>query len=153
MRRQHGADTQERKRSTMKVRCYSEMKELRTIQERYEYLKLGGEVGSKTFGFDRYLNQVFYRSREWRRVRDIVTCRDEGWDLGVLGYPCGWNAAIHHMNPVRREQLLNGDPDLLNPEYLVLVSFDTHEKIHYGDLGLQTLEPIVRAPNDQVPWR
>lgn len=135
-----------------KIRCYSELIQLKTLQERYEYLKLSSRVGVQTFGFDRYLNQVFYRSREWRRVRDIVTCRDDGCDLGVEGYPCGPYGVVHHMNPVRKQQLLDGDPDLLNPEYLILVSVDTHEMIHYGD-WLEKPEPIVRAPNDQVPWR
>lgn len=135
------------------IRTYSELAELNTFEQRYKYLRLGDRCGKETFGFDRYLNQVFYKSKEWRRIRDVVICRDMGCDLGMADYPCGPFPIVHHMNPIRKEQILAGDLSLLDPEYLVLCSFDTHELIHFGadDISLKTI--AERKPNDQCPWK
>lgn len=135
------------------IRTYSELSKLKTFQERYEYLKLDSRLGEETFGFDRYLNQVFYRSKEWRWVRPKVIIRDEGFDLGVEGYPCGYGSIVHHMNPISPEQILNADPSILNPEYLILCSDDTHDMIHFGKEGPYCRDPIERRPNDQCPWK
>lgn len=137
----------------MKIRRYSELKKLPTFEERFEYLKLGGEVGAETFGFDRYLNQVFYQSKEWKRVRDEVIIRDNGCDLGLEGYETIGRILIHHMNPISIEDIQQRSDFLLNPEYLISVTHNTHNAIHYGDSRLLTLDPIERVPHDTSPWR
>lgn len=137
----------------MKIRRYSELRQLPTFEERFEYLKLGGEVGAETFGFDRYLNQVFYQSKEWKKVRDEVIIRDNGCDLGVEGYDVVGRILIHHMNPISMEDIEQRSDLLLNPEYLISVTHNTHNAIHYGDSRLLTLDPIERRPNDTSPWR
>lgn len=134
------------------IRRYSELVKLKTLEERYEYLKLGGVVGEKTFGFDRYFNQAFYKSAEWNRVRHIVIVRDEGCDLGVPGYEISGKILIHHINPIGVNDLRIGNPDILNPEYLVSVSYQTHQAIHYGDAALLPQIPIVRSPGDTKLW-
>ncbi len=135
------------------IKCYSELILLPTFQARYQYLRLNGEVGKETFGFDRYMNQFFYRSPEWRRVRDFVITRDEGCDLGVPGREIFGRVIIHHMNPIRPEDIRNRSELLLNPEYLITTIHDTHLAIHYGDEHLLLQEPVERRPNDTCPWK
>ena len=126
---------------------------LPTFMERYQYLKLNGTVGEDTFGFDRYLNQVFYKSKEWRDIRDYVIVRDNGCDLAVEDRMIGNLVLVHHMNPIRIEDIKMRSEYLLNPEYLVCVSRNTHNAIHYGDSELLIAEPIERRKNDTCPWR
>lgn len=135
------------------IRTYSQLKQLQTFEERYDYLKLGGVVGEDTFGFDRYLNQNFYRSREWKRVRDEVIMRDNGCDLGVDGHEIRGKILIHHMNPITSEDIHRVSDYLLNPEYLICVAHRTHNAIHYGDESLIVTAPIERTQNDTCPWR
>lgn len=135
------------------IKCYSELILLPTFQARYQYLRLNGEVGKETFGFDRYMNQFFYRSPEWRRVRDFVISRDEGCDLGIPGREIFGRVIIHHMNPIRPEDIRNRSELLLNPEYLITTIHDTHLAIHYGDEHLLLREPVERRPNDTCPWK
>lgn len=137
----------------MKIKCYSELILLLTFQERYQYLRLNGAVGKETFGFDRYMNQFFYRSPEWRRVRDIVITRDAGCDLGVPGREIFHRAIIHHMNPIRPEDIRDRSELLLDPEYLITTIHDTHLAIHYGDEHMLLQEPVKRRPNDTCPWK
>ena len=139
--------------NTTLIRPYSQLKRLQTFEERYDYLKLGGVVGEDTFGFDRYLNQNFYRSREWKRVRDEVIMRDNGCDLGVDGHEIRGKILIHHMNPIISEDIHRVSDYLLNPEYLICVTHRTHNAIHYGDESLIVTAPIERTQNDTCPWR
>ena len=139
--------------NTTTIRTYSQLKRLQTFEERYDYLKLGGVVGEDTFGFDRYLNQIFYRSREWKRVRDEVIMRDNGCDLGVDGHEIRGKILIHHMNPITSEDIHRVSDYLLNPEYLICVTHRTHNAIHYGDESLIVSAPIERTQNDTCPWR
>ena len=139
--------------NTTTIRTYSQLKQLQTFEERYDYLKLGGVVGEDTFGFDRYLNQNFYRSREWKRVRDEVIMRDNGCDLGVDGHEIRGKILIHHMNPIISEDIHRVSDYLLNPEYLICVTHRTHNAIHYGDESLIVTAPIERTQNDTCPWR
>lgn len=134
-------------------RTYKELSGLSTFEERYRYLRLSGGVGKETFGFDRYLNQRFYSSAEWKRVRDAVIIRDNGCDLGIADRSIGGKILIHHMNPVSREDILSRNKDLLNPDYLICVSHATHNAIHYGDEGLLVVMPSERRPNDTCPWK
>lgn len=138
---------------TMSIKCYSELIRLPTFQARYQYLRLNGAVGKETFGFDRYMNQFFYRSPEWRRVRDIVIARDSGCDLGIPGREIFRRPIIHHMNPIRQEDILDRSEYLLDPEYLITTIHDTHLAIHYGDEHMLLQEPIERRPNDTCPWK
>ena len=139
--------------TTMNKRRYSELIALPTFQERFEYLKLTGQVGLDTFGFDRYLNQIFYKSHEWKRVRDEVIIRDNGCDLGIPGYDIYDKIYIHHMNPILQEDILDRNPDLMNPEFLICTSHKTHNAIHYGTEDILDIEPIVRSKNDTCPWK
>lgn len=139
--------------NTTTIRTYSQLKQIQTFEERYDYLKLGGVVGEDTFGFDRYLNQNFYRSREWKRVRDEVIMRDNGCDLGVDGHEIRGKILIHHMNPITSEDIHRVSDYLLNPEYLICVTHRTHNAIHYGDESLIVTAPIERTQNDTCPWR
>ena len=139
--------------TTMDIRTYSELIQLPTFEERFEYLRLNGSVGKDTFGFDRYLNQQFYRSSEWRRVRDQVILRDCGCDLGIEGYEIPSRVLIHHMNPISIEDLQSMSDLLMNPEYLICVSHRTHNAIHYGDESFIVTTPIERSQNDTCPWR
>lgn len=136
-----------------KIRTYSEMILLPTFMERFEYLKLDGIVGEETFGFDRYLNQILYKSKEWRDIRDYVIVRDNGCDLGVEGHEIYGRILVHHMNPIRKEDIINRSDFLLNPEYLISTIKNTHDAIHYSDAGILITEPIVRTKNDTCPWR
>ena len=136
----------------MKVRSYTELRMLPTFEERFEYLKLGGEVGKDTFGFDRWINQKFYKSHEWKQVRRDVIIRDNGCDLGLEGYELQNGIYVHHMNPMLPKDIVDASEWILNPEYLICVSFNTHNAIHYGDASL--LPKIVeRKPNDTCPWK
>lgn len=137
----------------MTIRTYSELILLPTFEERFEYLRLDGRVGEDTFGFDRYLNQLFYRSYEWRKIRDYVIIRDNGCDLGVEGYNIYGKVLIHHMNPITARDIERRTDLLLDPEYLICVTHDTHNAIHYGDENLIIKAPIERRPNDTCPWK
>lgn len=135
------------------IRTYTELVQLQTFEERYRYLQLNGSVGADTFGFDRYLNQNFYRSKEWKLIRDKVIVRDNGCDLGVEGYEIHGRIYIHHMNPLLLEDIVDRTEFLLNPEYLITTTHSTHNAIHYGDESLLVTAPIERVPNDTCPWR
>lgn len=137
----------------MSIRCYSELIEIPTFEERFRYLQLNGSVGQDTFGFDRYMNQVFYQSREWKRVRDQVIIRDNGCDLGIEGYEIHGKILIHHINPITVKDIATISDYLMNPEYLICVSHTTHNAIHYGDENIIPKGPIIRTPNDTCPWR
>jgi hypothetical protein len=137
---------------TLRVRSYSEMIQYSTFLDRYEYLKLRSSVGEATFGFDRYINQNFYRSTEWKQVRDHVIARDYGRDLGIAGQEIFDRVIIHHMNPMRLEDIDQGDPDILNPEYLITVSHETHNAIHFGDATKLRKEFEERRPGDTRLW-
>ena len=137
----------------MKIRTYSELITLTTFEERYEYLKLNGQVGVETFGFDRYLNQMFYRSQEWKSIRNHVIIRDNGCDLGIEGREIHGQIIIHHMNPITKEDILNRTEFLLNPDYLISTIKSTHDAIHYGDNDLLIKDPIIRTENDTCPWK
>lgn len=134
------------------IRTYSELEKLPSLEERFEYLKLQGEVGQETFGFDRYINQRFYRSLEWLRTRDYVIIRDHGCDLGDRNYEIKGRILIHHMNPVTKEDLENDPERVLDPNYLVCVSLTTHNAIHFSDKTLLPVLPITRSKNDTCPW-
>lgn len=135
------------------IRTYSELITLPTFKERYEYLKLGGKVGEDTFGFDRYLNQIFYKSKEWLSVRDKVIIRDLGCDLAISDREIYGRILVHHMNPLCVSDILDRTEFLLNPEYLICTSKNTHDAIHYGDGSMLTTEFIERTANDTCPWR
>lgn len=137
----------------MSIKTYSELIHLPTFEDRFEYLKLKGSVGKDTFGHDRYLNQVFYSSMEWRRLRDEIIIRDNGCDLGIEGREIGGKVYIHHLNPLGANDILTHSEYLVNPEYLICVSFETHNAIHYGDINLLPRDPIERKRNDTCPWR
>lgn len=134
------------------MRTYTELIQLLTFKERYEYLRLKGFVGQDTFGFDRYMNQRFYHSTEWKRIRRDVIIRDEGRDLAMPGYEIQNGLYIHHMNPIEAKDIQEATEYLLNPEYLVCVSFDTHQAIHYGDESLLPKLPTERRPGDTKLW-
>lgn len=135
------------------IRTYSELITFPTFEERYKYLRLGGKVGEETFGFDRYLNQVFYSSKEWKQVRDHVIVRDYGCDLGVPDRQIFGRILIHHMNPISAEDILKRSEYLLDPEYLITTVKNTHDAIHYGDDSLLITIPVERSKNDTCPWR
>lgn len=136
------------------IRTYSELIKLPTFKERFEYLKLGGVIGEETFGFDRYLNQIFYKSREWKKLRNDIIVRDNGCDLAMPDREIiDQTILIHHMNPLTKEDILNMTEFVLNPEYLICTILNTHNAIHYGNSDLLYQEPIVRYKNDMCPWR
>ena len=137
----------------MNIRTYSELSKLKTFKERFTYLRLNGFVGKETFGFDRYLNQVFYKSAKWRSIRDFVIVRDNGCDLGIEGREIYGKIIIHHMNPITIQDIEHESDFLLDPEFLISTVHGTHNAIHYGDENLLILAPIERKPNDTCPWR
>lgn len=139
----------------MSIRTYSELISLPTFEERYEYLRLGGRVGRETFGFDRYLNQAFYKTDEWLALRDQIIIRDNGCDLGMPDrkIPEGVRILVHHMNPITMEDIINRSDYLLNPEYLICTIKNTHDAIHYSDAGLLITGPVIRTKNDTCPWK
>ncbi len=135
------------------MRSYTDLCKISDFLDRYKYLRLGGKVGSDTFGYERYLNQFFYRSKEWRAIRDYVIVRDNACDLGVPGRELTSKILIHHINPISVKDLEERTDILLNPEYLITVSFETHQAIHYGDDNLIAKDPVVRTKFDTCPWR
>lgn len=136
----------------MTIRTYSELITLPTFEERFRYLKLGGKVGSATFGHDRVFNQRFYTSVEWRRLRDEIIVRDLGSDLAIPECQIRGNIFIHHMNPIELKDIQEASEYLLNPEYLICTSFSTHNAIHYGDESILTI-PVERTQYDTCPWK
>ena len=136
----------------MKIRTFSELRKLKTFEERYRYLKLSGGVGIETFGADRYLNQSFYHSKEWKRIKDKVIIRDNGCDLGMNGYEIRDRIYIHHMNPITADDILDRKEMILDPEYLICTSFNTHNAIHFSDESLLPKLPIERKPGDTLLW-
>lgn len=134
-------------------RCYSELITIPTFAERYEYLKLGGAVGVETFGFDRYLNQILYRSAEWKRFRNGIIIRDNGCDLACDGYDIYGKVMVHHIDPLTIEDVLKRHPKIFDPENVICVSHNTHNAIHYGDASLLVLGPVERTPYDTCPWK
>ena len=139
---------------TMKnIKTYSELITIPTFEERFEYLKLDGQVGVETFGFNRYLNQVFYKSDEWLSIRDYIITRDNGCDLGMEGYEIYGRILIHHINPITKDDIIQRSRILLDPENLITTVKRTHDAIHYGDSNLLMKAPIERRKNDTCPWR
>lgn len=136
-----------------KIRTYKGLISLPSFEERFKYLQLGGKVGMETFAYERYLNQKFYHSREWKTVRQHVIVRDMGCDLGVEGREIGGRILIHHMNPIESKDIYEATKYLLNPEYLICTCKRTHDAIHYSDESILYQDPIVRAPNDTCPWK
>lgn len=134
------------------IRKYSDLRLLETFEERFKYVALSGQVGAETFGFDRYMNQAFYTSREWRTLRNAIIVRDEGRDLGVKGHEIYGNMYIHHLNPMTPDDIKHGSPSILNPENLITTCHTTHNAIHYGD-ERQLLRPLIeRSPGDTKLW-
>lgn len=134
------------------LRSYNELIMLDSFIERYRYLELNGRVCEETFGFDRWMNQVFYRSEAWKQKRHEIIIRDNGCDLGVQGYTINGRIYIHHMNPIRKE-FIDNISELLNDEYLICTSFNTHQCIHYGNGQLLEMSIVERRPNDTCPWK
>lgn len=137
----------------MIIRTYSELITLPTFEERFEYLQLNGSVGAETFGFDRFMNQQFYKSQMWRSIRNKIIIRDNGCDLAMEDREIPGKIIIHHMNPVALDDIVNMTEYLLNPEYLITTMHSTHNAIHYGDSQLLMRDPIDRKPNDTCPWK
>ena len=137
----------------MSIKTYSELILIPTFIERFRYLKIGGKIGEDTFGYDRYLNQILYRSEEWKRFRRDIIIRDNGCDLACDGYEIIGNVLVHHINPITVEDVLRRDPKIFDPENVVSTSLNTHNAIHYGDESLLITEPIIRTKNDTCPWR
>lgn len=135
------------------TKTYSELITLPTFEERYRYLKLDGVVGQATFGYDRYLNQILYTSREWRHFRNEIIVRDNGCDMGCKGYDVVTRVTVHHINPITVEDVINRNPKVFDPENVITVSDNTHKAIHYGDESLLPIVPIERKANDTCPWR
>lgn len=145
---------EERLESTtlMWVRRYSELRRFSTFEERFEYLALRGYVGKETFGYDRWMNQEFYRSREWKLVRSAVIARDEGCDLGIPGYDIRYGLLVHHMNPLSELDLVSGEESIIDPEFLITTTQRTHNAIHYGDASPLIRMPVKRMPGDTKLW-
>lgn len=139
----------------MTLRTYTELRRISSFEDRFHYLQLKGAVGAQTFGVERYLNQSFYRSRQWKEVRNEVIARDEACDLGVKGFDIfeARNVIVHHMNPMTPEELYHGEEHVLNPEYLICTTLRTHNAIHYGDASLLALPPVERRPGDTLLWQ
>lgn len=135
------------------IRTYSELIKLPTFKERFEYLSLKGRVGKETFGWERYINQAFYRSKEWKDVRNFVIVRDCGCDLGIPGREIPDRILIHHMNPILPKDIVLSNDFILDPEYLICTTHNTHEAMHYGSEDLLISEPVERIPNDTCPWK
>ena len=135
------------------IRNYSELSKLKSFKDRFDYLTLKGVIGEDTFGHDRYINQLLYKSKKWKDARDVVIIRDNGCDLGVLGNEIFDTIIVHHMNPITIEDIENNIPELYDPEYLVAVSVRTHRAIHYADDSILKKDLVVRSKNDTTPWR
>ena len=134
------------------IRRYSELRHIPTFEERFDYLKLNGSVGRETFGFDRYINQRFYTSKEWRDIRHHVIARDLGLDLGAEGYEINSRILIHHMNPIVVDDILHKNDDILDPEFLITTCHNTHNAIHYGDSSLLPKPLVERSRGDTRLW-
>lgn len=137
----------------MSIKTYSELISIPTFIERYRYLRIGGSVGKETFGYDRYLNQMLYRSDEWRYFRNGIIIRDNGDDLACPGFEICGNVLIHHINPITVNDVLNRDPKIFDEENVISTSLNTHNAIHYGDESLLIVAPIERTKNDTCPWK
>lgn len=137
----------------MVVKTYTELSNLKTFEERFAYLSEDGIIGEMTFGGSRFINQDFYRSKEWKEIRDLVIIRDNGMDLGVDGMPINGKVFVHHMVPLRKEDFLYRTPFLIDPEYLITVSHQTHNALHYGTYASAPKDYVARQPNDTCPWR
>lgn len=138
----------------MNIRTYSELITFPTFEERFRYLNLDGVVGKDTFGYDRYINQqLYHRSRKWKKARDKVIIRDNGCDLGIEGREIYGKIIVHHMNPITMEDILNDRDWIYDPEFLICTTHVTHNAIHYGDEHLLVTAPIERSPNDTCPWK
>lgn len=135
-----------------RIRTYAELSQLETFEERYNYLRLKGILGNITFGADRWINQRFYKSQEWNTVRWVVIARDNGCDLGVPGYEIVSDLLIHHMNPLRPNDLIHGEAWVIDPNFLITTSLATHNAIHYGDERFLPRGPVVRMPGDTKLW-
>lgn len=135
------------------MKTYEDLIKLQTFKERFDYLRLDGSVGIETFGFDRYLNQALYTSPEWRKIRRLVLLRDNGYDLGCEDVPILGKIIIHHMNPITESDIINRNPDIMDPRYLISVSTKTHNAIHYSEDLDTPFELVTRKPNDTCPWR
>lgn len=137
------------------MRTYSELSKLKTFEERFNYLKLDGKVGQETFGYDRYLNQILYKSPEWKRTRNNIIIRDNGCDLGIEGYEISGAAIIHHMNPITIEQIENRDPIIFDEDFLISTVLRTHNAIHYGDDSIikTRFGTLERRKDDTTPWK
>lgn len=135
-----------------KIRTYTELSRLHTFDERYQYLKLSGVVGERTFGFDRWINQEFYRSRQWKSIRDEVIVRDDGCDLGIPGYEIYRGLMVHHMNPISMKDIEHGEDWILDSNFLITTSHRTHNAIHYGDESLLPSLPVTRKFGDTKLW-
>lgn len=139
---------------TKKIRTYSELCKLKTFKERFDYLKLNGNVCDETFGYDRYINQKLYNSKEWKQIRNFVITRDMGCDLGIKDREIiDEQILIHHMNPVNKDDIINRTDFVLNPEYMICTTKNTHNAIHYGDYNIVYKDPIQRSKNDTCPWK
>jgi hypothetical protein len=134
------------------IRTYRELRRLHSFEDRYEYLRLGGSVGGSTFGFDRWINQRFYHSREWKNVRDYVIVRDDGCDLGIPGYEIHADLLVHHMNPISPDDIIHAEDSIFNPDYLITTSRQTHNAIHYGDRNQLSRAPVERKAGDTTLW-
>ena len=139
--------------NTTMNKCYSELIRLPTFIQRYRYLKIGGVVGEETFGYDRYLNQILYRSPEWKRFRRDIIIRDEARDLACEGYEIIGKILIHHIEPITVRDIELRDPKIFDPENVISVTLNTHNAIHYGDESLLITEPLERTPYDTCPWK
>lgn len=138
----------------MRIRTYTELSELETFEDRFEYLSLSGRVGEDTFGFERFLNQRFYTSTAWKRARNHTIARDVGRDLSVEGREIFGRIIIHHMNPISPEDIKRHNIDILDPEYLITTQLDTHNAIHYGSFSrVKPIAFVERTPNDHIPWK
>lgn len=137
----------------MSIKTYSELITLPTFEDRFRYLQLKGRVGEDTFGYDRYLNQILYRSKEWKQLRHEIIVRDNGCDLACEDREIFGKVLIHHMNPITVDDIVNRDPKVFDPENLICTVHNTHNAIHYGDENLLYKEPIIRTKNDTIPWR
>ena len=135
-----------------RIKTYSELIEFPTFEERFQYLKLGGIIGETTFGFDRFLNQRFYKSRQWLRYRDYVIIRDDGCDLGISDRLIGNRILVHHLNPITIDDIVSLNPIAIDPEYLITISLNTHNAVHYGDETLLLKDHIERQPGDTKLW-
>lgn len=135
------------------IRTYSELITFPTFEERFKYLQLEGSVGKDTFGYDRYLNQLFYKTAEWKRLRRDLIIRDNGCDLGIEGREIYGRIIIHHLNPITKDDIVSRTEYLLNPDFLICTTHNTHNAIHYGDESLLITSPVERSKNDTCPWK